>query len=148
MKVKSESEVAQSCPTLRDPMDCWQQAVFVLRTTVCGALLYTTAAFLTSLLHHVVSAYRPPFFHPAHRPPFFHATHQPPFFFFPLAVFGSDGKESACNAGDPGSIHGSGRSPGGTGNPLQYSCLENTMDRGAWWATFHGVAKSLTRLSD
>ncbi len=45
----------------------------------------------------------------------------------------SDGKESACNAGDPGSIPGSGRSPGeGNGNPLQYSCLENPMDRGAW----------------
>ena len=46
---------------------------------------------------------------------------------------GSDGKESACNAGDPGSIPGSGRSPGeGNGNPLQYSCLENSKDRGAW----------------
>ena len=61
----------------------------------------------------------------------------------------SDGKASAYNAGDPGSIPGSGRSPGeGNGNPLQYSCLENTMDRGAWWATIHGVAKSRTRLSD
>ena len=48
----------------------------------------------------------------------------------------SVGKESACSAGDPGSIPGSGRSPGeGYGNPLQYSCLENPMDRGAWWAT-------------
>ena len=46
---------------------------------------------------------------------------------------GSDGKASACNVGDPGSIPGSGRSPGeGNGNPLQYSCLENSMDRGAW----------------
>ena len=54
----------------------------------------------------------------------------------------SDGKESACNVGDPGSIPGSGRSPGeGIGNPLQYSCLENPMDRGAWWATVYGVAK-------
>ena len=57
----------------------------------------------------------------------------------------SDGKESACNAGDPGSIPGSGRSSGeGNGNPLQYSCLENPMDRGAWQVTPHGVAKSLT----
>ena len=49
---------------------------------------------------------------------------------------GSDGKESACNAGDLGSIHGSGRCPGkGNGNPLQYSCLENPMDRGAWQTT-------------
>ena len=62
---------------------------------------------------------------------------------------GSDGKESAHNAGDPGSIPGSGRSPGeGNGNPLQYSCLENSMDRGAWQATVHGVTKSWTRLSD
>ena len=53
---------------------------------------------------------------------------------------GSDGKESACSAGDQGSIPGSGRSPGeGNGNPLQYSCLENPMDRGAWWALVHGV---------
>ena len=56
---------------------------------------------------------------------------------------------SACNAGDLGSIPGLGRSPGeGNGNPLQYSCLENPMDGGAWWATVHGVAKSWTRLSD
>ena len=57
------------------------------------------------------------------------------------------GKESACNAGDLGSIPGSGRSPGeGIGNPLQYSCLENPMDRGAWWATIHRIAQSWTRL--
>ena len=55
---------------------------------------------------------------------------------------GSDGIESACNAGDLGSIPGSGRSPGeGNDNPLQYSCLENPMDRGVWWATVYGVAK-------
>ena len=58
---------------------------------------------------------------------------------------GSDGKESTCNAGDLGSIPGLGRSPGGGhGNPLQYSCLENPMDRGDWQATVHGVAKSRT----
>ena len=62
---------------------------------------------------------------------------------------GSDGKASAYNAGDLGSIPGLGRSPGeGNGNPLQYYCLENPMDRGAWWATAHGVSKSRTRLSD
>ena len=62
---------------------------------------------------------------------------------------GSDGKASAYNMGDPGSIPGSGRSPGeGNGNPLQYSCLENPMDAGAWLATVHGVAKSRTWLSD
>ena len=62
---------------------------------------------------------------------------------------GSEVKESAYNVGDLGSIPGSGRSPGeGKGNPLQYSCLENPMDGGAWWATVHRVAKSRTRLSD
>ena len=58
---------------------------------------------------------------------------------------GSVGKESACNAGDTGdvcSISGSGRSPGeGNGNPLQYSCLGNPVDKGAWWATIYGVTK-------
>jgi len=54
----------------------------------------------------------------------------------------SNGKESACNAGDLGSIPGLGRSPGeGNGNPLQYFCLENPMDRGAWLAIVHGVAE-------
>ena len=62
---------------------------------------------------------------------------------------GSEVKASACNAGDLSSIPGSGRSPGGgNGNPLQYSCMENPMDGGAWWATVHGVAKSQTQLSD
>ena len=61
----------------------------------------------------------------------------------------SDGKESACNAGDAGSIPGLGRSRGeGNGHPLQLSCLENSMDREAWRAAIHGVAKSWTPLSD
>ena len=57
---------------------------------------------------------------------------------------GSDGKASTCNAGDPGSIAGSGRSPG-EGSPLQYSCLKHPMDGGVWWATVHGVSKSRTQ---
>ena len=62
---------------------------------------------------------------------------------------GSDGKAPACNVGDPGSIPGLGRSPGkGNSNPLQYSCLENSIDGGAWWAIVHRVAKSQTQLSD
>ena len=61
---------------------------------------------------------------------------------------GSDGKELACNEGDLGSIPVLGRCPEeGNGYPLQYSCLENSMDRGAWWATVHGRAKSRTRWS-
>ena len=60
----------------------------------------------------------------------------------------SDGKEYACNAGDLGSMSGLGRSPGeGNGNPLQYSCLEKSMDEGAWQATVHVVAKSQIQLS-
>ena len=55
----------------------------------------------------------------------------------------SDSKESTCNAGDPGSIPELEKSPGGgNGNPFQYSCLKNPMDRGAWWATVHEVAKA------
>ena len=61
----------------------------------------------------------------------------------------SDGKESAGNARDLSSIPGLGRSPGeGNGNPLQYSCLENSMDRGFWWATVYGITRSQTRLSN
>ena len=61
----------------------------------------------------------------------------------------SDSEESVCNAGDLGSIPESGRSPGeGNGYPLQYSCLENSRDRGAWWTAVHGIIKSQTRLSD
>ena len=57
-------------------------------------------------------------------------------------------KNSPANAGDVGSVPGSGRSPGvGNGNPHQYSCLENSKDRGAWWAIAHGAAKSQTRLN-
>ena len=70
----------------------------------------------------------------------------PVFLGFPC---GLAGKESACNVGDLGSISGLGGSPGeGNGYPLQYSGLENSMDRGAWQATVRGVAKSQTRLSD
>ena len=66
-----------------------------------------------------------------------------------VSAGGSDGKGSAFHAGDLGSVSGLGRSPGeGHGNPLQYSCLENPMDRGAWWATVHGITKRQTWLSD
>ena len=62
---------------------------------------------------------------------------------------GPDGKESACSAGDPGLISGLERSCGeGNDNPFQYSCLKNSMDRGAWWATVGGVAQSQTRLNN
>ena len=75
--------------------------------------------------------------------------HPLPWFVYHDFPGGSEVKVSAWNAGDQGSIPGSGRSLGeGNGNPLQYSCLENPMEGGAWWATVHGVAKSRTRLSD
>ena len=62
---------------------------------------------------------------------------------------GSDSKEPTCNAGNPGLIPGWGRSPGeGNGFPLQYSCLENSMDTGAWQATVRGITKSRILLSD
>ena len=58
---------------------------------------------------------------------------------------GSDGKESTCNVGDPGSTSGLGTGPGeGHGNPFQYSCLKNPMDRGVWKTTVYGVAKNQT----
>ena len=62
---------------------------------------------------------------------------------------GSHGKESPCNAEDPSLVPGLGRSPGeGNGYPLQYSCLENSMDREAWQDTVHGIEKTQTQLSD
>ena len=71
------------------------------------------------------------------------------FFVTSILISGSDGKVSAYYVGDPASIPGLGRSPGeGNGNPLQYPCLENPTDRGAWYATVCGVTKSRTRLSD
>ena len=61
----------------------------------------------------------------------------------------SDGKESACNVGDPGLVPGLGRSSGERNdNPFQYTCLEDSKDRGAWWAIVHGFTKSQTQLSD
>ena len=69
--------------------------------------------------------------------------------YFPGVLCGSGGKVSAYNVGDLGLVPGLGRSPEeGNSYPLQYSCLENSTDRGAWQATVHGVAKSQTRLSD
>jgi len=71
---------------------------------------------------------------------------QPNYLFFEC---GSDGKEFACNARNPSLIPGSGRFPGeGNGNPLQYSCLENSIEREAWWAIVYGVAKIQTQLSN
>ena len=78
-----------------------------------------------------------------------HSSHTAPVFYKLTSMVAQMVKASAYNAGDPGLNPGSGRSPGeGNGNSLQYSCLENPMDRGAWQATFHGVAENWTWLSD
>ena len=74
---------------------------------------------------------------------------EPPVSCFLGFAGGSHGKESAHFVGDPDSIPGLERSPGeGNDNPLQYFCLENSMNRGAWWATVHGVATSWTQLTE
>ena len=124
MKVKSESEVAQPCPTLSDPKDCSLPGSSVHRIFQARVLewLGTNNTCMNCVWLHffksrVISHGRPLWL---------------------------SGKESACNAGDVGLIPRSGRSPGeGNGNPLQYSCLGNPVDRGAWGATVHGVAKEL-----
>ena len=110
MKVKSESEVTQLCPTLPNPMDC-----SLPRSSIHGI-------FQARVLEwHVLVPFIKDF------------------------PGDSGGKESTCNTGDPDSISGSGRSHGeGNGNPFQYSCLDNPMDRGVWRATVHGVTKSWT----
>ena len=112
MKLKSESEVAQLCPTLSDPMDC----------SLPGSSVH--GIFQARVLEWGAIAPTPVF----------------------LGFLGSSaGKESICNAGDLGSIPGSGRSPGeGNGNPLQCSCLENPRDGGPWWAAISGVGQSRT----
>ena len=92
--------------------------------------------------------------HCKHRQSGLQVVPDPLLFSYPMLYHGglpgvSESKESACNAGDLGLIPGFGKSPGeGNGNTLQYSCLENFMDREAWWATVHRVTKSRTRLSD
>ena len=126
--------LAQSCPTLCNPMDCSPPGSSVHgdspgknTAVVCYALLqeiFPTQGSNLGLPHCRQILY---------------------YLAFPG---GLEGKASAHNAGDRGSIPESGRSPGeGNGNPLQYSCLENPMDGGAWEAAAHGVAKSRTRLS-
>ena len=133
MKVKSESKAAQSCPTRSDPMDCSLpgssvHGIFQARVLKWGAMAFFEIQKYAALNKIKFIS------HPVRRG-------------FPC---GSAGKESACNVGDLGLIPGLGKSPGeGNGNPLQYSRLENSMDRGAWWAAVScGVTKSRIQLSD
>ena len=122
MKVKSQSEVAQLCPTLSDPMDCSLtgssvHGIFQARVLEWGAIAFSGISSHGSYLFLF----------------FLHIKHYIDFYLYILDFpGGSDGEESACNAGDLDSIPGSERSPGeGNGYWLQYSCLENSVDRGA-----------------
>ena len=158
--MKSENEVPQSCPTLNDPMDCSPpgssvHGIFQARILEWGAIAFSDyTLYLEPKASLVAQLVKNP---PAMQETLFDSWVGKIFWRrdrLPTPVFlgfpgGSDCKESACNAGDLGMIPGLGRSPGGRhGNPLWYSCLENPMDRGACWATVHGVTKSRTQLSD
>ena len=135
----SESEVAHSCPTLCDPVDCSLPGSSVHRILQARILEWVAISFsrraswprdwiLVSAMWADALPFEPP------RKPY-----KGNFINMGFAVV-SDSKESACNAEDPSSVPGLGRSPWeGNGNPLQYSCLGNPMDRGAWSATVHGV---------
>ena len=99
---------------------------------------FTEEGFLTSLCSSLNSTFRLVYFS-------FSLLPFTSLLFSAICEASLDSKASVYNAGDLGSISGSGRSPGeGNGNPLQYYCLENPMDRGAWWATVHWVAESGT----
>ena len=113
MKVKSESEVFQSCPTLRDPMDCSLpgssvHGIFQARVLEWGAIAFSSDGLLLSHKKGMKLSY-------------FLAIMNKADMTIPIHIFGE-----------------------GNGTPLQYSCLENPMDRGAWKAAVHGVAKSRT----
>ena len=178
MKVKNESEVAQSCPTLCNPMDCSlpgssAHGIFQARVLEWVAIAFSTCIYdvcliSVQLLSEILFwkknfcfinlkaiALRNP------KVRFVPISYAFLFFFYSsflqklcllLSLFGFPGgtvvKNSPANAGEVGLIPGLGRSPGEVhGNPLQYSCLQNSMDRGAWQATVHGVTKSWTGLS-
>ena len=154
------SSVAQSCLTLCDPMNCSMPGL-----TVHHQLLEFTQTHIHRVGDAIQQCRRPQFNSWLGKILWRRDRLSTPIFLgFPG---GSDSKESACNAGNLGSIPGLGRSPGGGhGNPLQYFCLENPhgqrslagyssifawripMDRGAWQATVHGITKSQTRMSD
>ena len=160
------SSVAQSCLTLCDPMNCSMPGLPVH---------HQLPEFTQTHVHWVGDAIQPSHPLPPIPPSIRVLSNEsalrmrwPKYWSFSFSIIpsksileffyllntmsfpdGSDGKESACNAGDLGLIPGSGRSPGdGNGNPLQFSCLEKPMDRGVWRAIILGVAKSWTWLSN
>ena len=122
---------------------------------VMSLLFNTLSRFITAFLprsNHLISWLQSPFavfLEPKKRKSVTTSTFSPFICYEVGFPGGSEDKAFAYNAGDPGSIPGLGRSPGeGNGNPLQYSCLKNPMDRGAWQATVHGVAKNRTQLNN
>ena len=126
MKVKSESQVAQSCPTLSNSMDCSLpgssvHGIFQARVLEWGAIAFSQLK------------------------EYFLKFNQCQLWDFSDGAIVNNLPSNAGDIRDTGSVSGSEGSPGkGHGNPLQYSCLENSMDRGAWWVIVHGVAKSWT----
>ena len=139
--------VAQSYPTLWDPMDYTLPWNSPGKNTWVGSHLLLQGIFPTQGSNHVSCIVKQILYHWATREALLSNCSY--FLRVLFLVGGSDGKVSAYNTGDPGSVPGSGRPPReGNGNPLQYSCLENSMDGGAWKATVHGVTKSRTRLSN
>ena len=145
MKVKSGSEVAQSCPTSGDPMDCSPPLTFpLLLLSVCSSSSshYRTASGLLVefWVTMVTWSYQKGCSEPIRRAP---GHYRLMALIVSLGVSSnSSGKESACNAGDAGSIPGLGRFAGkGNGNPLQYSSLKNPMDRRVCQAIVHGVSR-------
>ena len=146
-----ESEIAQSCLTLRDPMDCSLSGSSVHRIFQAGVLEWVVIAVSNISIYNGPNPQDSQYWENQnvsyelwvimmHQYRFFSCNKDTTLVIF---LGGSDSKESAYNAEDLGSIPESGRSPGGrNGSPLQYSCQENTMGRGAWRATFHGVAES------
>ena len=183
MKVKSESEVAQSCPTLCDPMDCSlpgssAHGIFQARVLEWRAIAFSNPrgwipkfVFIHPFIKFLLSTCNvtggdaavmtkdiPESRHGAYgllihlHPPKMWPVSQSYFNLRITLVGGTVVKNLPANAdwqvwSDTGLIPRSGKSPeAGNGNPLQYSCLENPMDRRAWWATVHGVTKSQTWL--
>ena len=164
--------MAQSCPTLSNPMDCSPpgssaHGIFQARVLEWGAIAFSDSIFKGIKLYFYVFEYATLFFwllvHTFSLEDVIHPKMYPIYVFSYLSIISLShtytcmyglswwlsGKGPVCQAGDTGSISGSGRSPGeGNDNPLQCSCLENPMDRGAWWAAVHGVTKGPTRLNN
>ena len=151
-----ESEVAQSCPTLRDPMDCSLPGSSIHGSFQAGVLEWVVIAVSNISIYNGPNPQDSQYWENQNVNYGLRVIMMYQYRFFScnkdttLVIFlgGSDSKESAYNAEDLTSFPASERSPReGHGNPLQYSCQENPMDREAWWATVHGITESdMTKL--